>query len=205
VVPTDELEGYGRRSRGRRALLASLAVAAIGAGAYLALKPAEEKPVPDFALPRLQGGSLSSEDLKGSPLVVNFFASWCAPCREEAPVLEAAWKRYRDDGVRFLGVNVQDTEGDARRFVRDYGITYPVVRDAERTFAQGLAVYGLPQTFFIDDEWRLLDVGAGDRLRESSGGRVVTLGAISEKELDDHIGRLLRASEASTVQSGRVT
>jgi cytochrome c biogenesis protein CcmG/thiol:disulfide interchange protein DsbE len=190
VVPTEELEGFRKPAR-RRAALALVVAAAVAGIVYLAARPAEEKPVPDFRLPLLNGGTMSSDDLRGSPIVMNFFASWCPPCRDEAPVLEDAYHRYRDDGVRFVGVDVQDTASDARRFVRDFGISFPVVRDAERTLARALGVYGLPQTFFIDRDYNLLGVRAGERLGASGEGRPVQLGAISRSELAARIEDLL--------------
>src|SRR5688500_5297220 len=77
------------------------------------------KKAPDFSLPLVGGGRLSSDDLKGGPVVVNFWASWCVPCREEAPILEAKWQEYRDQGVTVLGVNVQDSAGDATEFAEE--------------------------------------------------------------------------------------
>src|SRR5918992_4915823 len=150
MVPTHELEGYEQKFSSVRVVSWTIvALAAIAVVAYLALKPAEEQPVPEFDLPTLSGGRLSSADLRGSPVVLNFFASWCAPCREEAPRFESAYQKYKDEGVRFVGVNVQDRIETARRFVEDYGITFPVVVDADRKLAEQLGVYGLPQTFFI--------------------------------------------------------
>ncbi|MGH2770960.1 MAG: TlpA disulfide reductase family protein [Actinomycetota bacterium] len=85
---------------------------------------------PDFSLPLLGSGQiLSSRELKRSPVMVNFWASWCVPCREEAPDLERTWREYKDKGVRLLGVNIQDTEEDVLAFVKEFGLTYPSVRD----------------------------------------------------------------------------
>ena len=194
MVPTDELEGYAPKPRRRRAFAVIAVACAAAVALLLALQPASERRVPPFRLPLLDGGTLSSEELRGSPVVVNFFASWCVPCREEAPVLERAWRAYRDRGVRFVGVNVQDTTPDARRFVREYGITYPVVRDAEGTFGDGLGVAGLPQTFFIDEEWQLLDVEAQERDGRSAKGLPAQLGGFEEDELMEQIGKLLQRS-----------
>src|SRR5918999_6551633 len=193
MVPTHELEGYEQKFSSVRVVSWTIvALAAIAVVAYLALKPAEEQPVPEFDLPTLSGGRLSSADLRGSPVVLNFFASWCAPCRQEAPLLERTWRAYRDSGVRFVGVDLRDTEGDARRFVREFGISYPIVRDEEQTLARALDVYGLPQTFFIDERWRLSTSTEGPRVGRGRG-EVVQLGAMSQAELHTQLERLLRS------------
>jgi peroxiredoxin len=189
MVPTNELEGFKRSSTARRLAVWAVAALALAAVAYLVLKPAADKEVPDFDLPLLGGGTLSSEALRGSPVVMNFFASWCAPCREEAPLLERTWRTYRDD-VRFVGVNIQDTERNARRFVREFGITYPVLRDEDQELARALDVYGLPQTYFVDDDWKLLTTAERPRVGEGRG-EVVQLGAISRRELVEQIEQLL--------------
>jgi cytochrome c biogenesis protein CcmG, thiol:disulfide interchange protein DsbE len=167
--------------------VAALALAAI---AYLALKPAPAKELPDFRLPLLTRGTLSSEDLRGSPVVLNFFASWCTPCRDEAPVLERAWKRYESRGVRFVGVYYEDTPGHVKHFVGEFGITYPIVRDDDKRLARALGVYGLPQTFFVGEDWRLLESAKGKRVG-SGRGQVAQLGAISEGELERRVQQLL--------------
>src|SRR5581483_7895462 len=73
-------------------------------------------PAHDFNLPRFDGGTLRLADLKGQPVMINFWASWCVPCREEAPILQQTWEEYRDKGVVFVGVDIWDTEVDARAF-----------------------------------------------------------------------------------------
>lgn len=90
------------------------------------------------------------EALQGHPVVVNFWASWCDPCREEAPALEAAWQRYRSMGVVFIGVNIQDTATDSAAFVKQYGVTYFTGPDVTETITVAYAVPGIPTTLFID-------------------------------------------------------
>src|ERR671920_2599924 len=89
-----------------------------------------ERPVaPAFTLPRLdRDGKLSLASLRGKAVVVNFWASWCGPCRDEAPVLDEAWRKYRDRGLVVVGVAVRDFSEDSRRFARRYGMTYPIVK-----------------------------------------------------------------------------
>jgi hypothetical protein len=90
----------------------------------------------------------------------------------------------------FLGVNIKDTESDARRFVEEFDITYPVVRDTDLHLASDLGVYGLPETFFIDHEWRLLASSSTEQVGEE--GSTVVLGAISEEQLRSNVEILIR-------------
>ena len=153
--------------------------------------------VPEFRLPTLGGGAtLSSDDLEGRPVVLNFWASWCIPCREEAPLLQKVWRRYRDQGVVFVGVNIRDSVTDARRFVDEFGITYPVVRDENQELADDLGVYGLPETFFVDHEWRLLATVAGES--DDAQRQTAVLGAISEEQLRTNVELLVRRAAAQT-------
>jgi cytochrome c biogenesis protein CcmG/thiol:disulfide interchange protein DsbE len=152
---------------------------------------------PEFDLPLLDGsGSLSSQELRGSPVVVNFWASWCIPCREEAPLLERAWREYRDDGVVFLGVNVNDAKSDARRFVEKFGITYPTVRDVDLLLPKDFGVKGLPETFFIDDQWTFMGAISGAQTGDQQG--TVILGAISKDELISNVELLIERAQART-------
>jgi peroxiredoxin len=188
MVPTHELEGYSPTRR--RVVVWAVAGLTLAGIVYLALKPAGAHEMPDFDLPLLDGGTLSSDELRGSPVVLNFFASWCAPCREEAPLLERTWREYRDEGVHVVGVDIEDTERSVEHFVDEYGLTYPVIRDEDKELARALDVYGLPQTFFIDERWRLLTSAEGPRLAEGRGS-VAQLGAIGRAELRKQIERLL--------------
>jgi cytochrome c biogenesis protein CcmG, thiol:disulfide interchange protein DsbE len=196
MVPRDELEGFQKRTSSRRTLVVGL-IAAVALVAISLLLPGDRTDkgdsAPDFELPLLDGsGTLASEELEGSPTVVNFWASWCTPCREEAPLLERTWRAYRDDGVRFVGVNVQDTKQDAKAFVEEFRVTYPIVVDGEgELFGRMAQIDGLPQTFFIDDEWRFVAGEAGPRLGDERD--TVTLGAITERELLDRVEILVES------------
>ncbi len=95
-------------------------------------------------------------ELRGTPVVVNFWASWCDPCRREAPLLERTWRQAHDRGVLFVGLNQQDVLADARRFLRDFGTSYPNVRDPGNEVARRWGIVGLPQTFFIDSDGRVV-------------------------------------------------
>jgi cytochrome c biogenesis protein CcmG/thiol:disulfide interchange protein DsbE len=112
---------------------------------------------PAFTLDRLdRDGQLGVGDLKGKAVVVNFWASWCVPCRDEAPVLQKTYERYRDQGLVVLGVDVNDFRQDARRFMKRYGLTYPVVYDGKGSTVGNWGVRGFPETFFVDRTGKLV-------------------------------------------------
>jgi cytochrome c biogenesis protein CcmG, thiol:disulfide interchange protein DsbE len=122
------------------------------------------KHAPDFTLPLLANGSavgrrheepLSLSDLRGRPVVVNFWASWCDPCKREATILEAAWRRERARGVVLLGLDVQDLSDDALAFIRRYRLTYPQVRDKGDGTYERYGLTGIPETFFLDRAGRV--------------------------------------------------
>ena len=112
---------------------------------------------PAFTLDRLdREGQLGVADLKGKAVVVNFWASWCVPCRDEAPVLQTTYERYRDQGLVVLGIDVNDFRQDARRFMKRYGLTYPVVYDGKGSTVGKWGVRGFPETFFVDRTGKLV-------------------------------------------------
>ncbi|NJD27142.1 MAG: TlpA family protein disulfide reductase [Chloroflexi bacterium] len=112
--------------------------------------PIVGRPAPAFDLDTLAGGRLSLAQLRGSAVVLNFWASWCIPCREEAPLLTAADATYGPRGVRVIGVVYQDSADNARDFMRRYGQTYPGLLDPSGRTAIDYGVFGIPETFFID-------------------------------------------------------
>ena len=126
-----------------------------GAGDELAAGRSVEAPA--FTLDRLdREGRLSMADLRGKAVVVNFWASWCVPCRDEAPVLQQTYQRYRSQGLVVLGIDVNDFKQDARRFMRRFGMTYPVVYDGKGSTVGKWGVRGFPETFFVDRSGKLV-------------------------------------------------
>jgi cytochrome c biogenesis protein CcmG/thiol:disulfide interchange protein DsbE len=139
-------------------------------------------PAPAFQLGRLDGaGTLSLASLRGRAVVLNFWASWCEPCKAEAGTLERLWQQYRKRGVVFVGVDANDAAGDARRFMRAHGITYPVVHDVGGAVAADkYGVADLPVTYFVDRSGRLV--------------KLTVLGPVSEKAHAEDFRRALRAA-----------
>lgn len=116
-----------------------------------------EKPAAkSLTLDRLDGsGTGSLADYRGRYVVVNFFASWCGPCKTEAPLLNRVQQQLSRQGGTIIGVTVDDTREDATRFVREHGATYPVFRDVDRSFAKSFELKGVPETFVIDPQGRI--------------------------------------------------
>jgi cytochrome c biogenesis protein CcmG/thiol:disulfide interchange protein DsbE len=126
-------------------------------GVSAELARGENPTAPEFDLARLdRAGRLTFSSLRGKGVVVNFWASWCIPCKDEAPVLEQTWRRYRDQGLVVLGIDAQDFKGDARRFMRKHGVTYPVVYDGKGSTLGRWGVTGFPETFCVDRRGRLV-------------------------------------------------
>ncbi|MBI2889939.1 MAG: TlpA family protein disulfide reductase [Nitrospirae bacterium] len=112
-------------------------------------------PAPRFSLPKIGGGTLRIEDYAGKGVVVNFWASWCLPCRDEARVLEMVSRGYAEKNVVVVGINMQDEDASAQKFITEEEITFPNGRDAEGKTAIDFGVYGVPETFFIDSAGRV--------------------------------------------------
>jgi len=117
---------------------------------------------PDFTLPRLAGsGTMSLRSLRGRPVVLNFWASWCDPCKTEAPALERAWARYRGRGVVFVGVDYHDVTDDARRFVAAHRLTFPMVQDGSGDVTGRYGITQVPETYILDRAGRIVSHLAG--------------------------------------------
>jgi cytochrome c biogenesis protein CcmG/thiol:disulfide interchange protein DsbE len=125
-------------------------------GAAAALRRGESPVAPAFDLERLDGmGRLELESLRGKAVVLNFWASWCIPCKKEAPLLEAAWRKWRSKGVAVVGVDANDFRSDARRFARRFKVTYPLVHDGPGRLLDDYGLAGFPETFFVRPDGRL--------------------------------------------------
>ena len=145
------------------------------------------RPAATFVLRLFDGGVLDTKALRGRVLVVNFWASWCYPaCYEEAPRLQRVWERYRDCGVIVIGVNIQDREAAARGFIRQFGQTFPNGMDRTGEMSIDFGVYGVPETFVVDQNGLI---------------RAKHVGAVPEEWLIDQIHRLLGIEASASMRS----
>jgi cytochrome c biogenesis protein CcmG, thiol:disulfide interchange protein DsbE len=132
-----------------------------GGGAAAAIAQGKKKPAPDFTLARLdKPGKLTLSSLRGKVVVLNFWASWCYPCKQESAALEAASHRW-GKRVVVVGVDVNDFTRDARGFMRRHGITYPVVHDNGNLTPPKYGFSLLPETFFVDRRGRVVGHASG--------------------------------------------
>ena len=131
---------------------------------------------PDFSLPGLDGGTVGLAEHAGAPVVVNFWASWCSPCRKEFPLLKAARAKHAADGLEVIGVSYRDIASDGRAFVAGEGADWAFARDPDGDLADAYGVRAVPQTFFID-----------------AGGTIVSrvFGITSARDLESEIQKIL--------------
>ena len=139
--------------------------------------PLVGRPAAPFALTTFEGQPLTLEALRGRVVVVNFWASWCYPaCYEEAPALERGWQAYRDRGVTFVGIDIQDKPEAGTKFIQDFKLTFPNAPDPTGRVSVDFGVYGVPETFFIDRQGRI---------------RAKHVGALTDRAIREQVDRLL--------------
>jgi len=139
--------------------------------------PLVGKPAAAFRLKTFDGPEISLEGLRGRVAVINFWASWCYPaCYEEAPVLERGWRAYKDREVMLVGIDIQDKEEPAKRFIAQFSLTFPNAPDPSGRVSVDYGVYGVPETFFIDRAGRI---------------RAKHVGAVTDEILRANVDRLL--------------
>jgi cytochrome c biogenesis protein CcmG/thiol:disulfide interchange protein DsbE len=124
------------------------------AGAYAYLNPGQ--PAPDFTLKTPEGQEVSLSDLKGQAVVLNFWASWCGPCRQEMPDLQAAYERYKEDGLVVVGLNLSESRLTVHRFLADVPVTFPILIDEKNRVEDLYHIIPLPTTYFIDKSGKIV-------------------------------------------------
>ena len=143
-------------------LLAWTLVADEGGDLAAAASRGERPEAPDFTLERLDGsGELTLSSLRGQAVALNFWASWCIPCKEEAPFLEELWRENRERGLVVVGLDAKDFRRDAQAFAERFDLTFPLVFDGPGETVTPYGVTGFPETFVIDREGRVVEVFVG--------------------------------------------
>lgn len=151
-------QGQGFVRTNRRRWLALAVVLFMGIGFALGVqamqrvvanRPQVGRPAPDFTLPQLDGPAVRLSNLRGRVVVLNFWTTWCPPCREETPALQAFYERY-GDRVAYYGINVAEPVDTIRRFIDEFGVTYPILLDRTKDVARLFGVAGYPETWWID-------------------------------------------------------
>ncbi len=137
--------------------------------------PDEGDMAPPFELTTFDGRKISLEQLRGRPIVLNFWASWCVPCKAEAKDLQEAYTLFKELGVEFVGIAVQDTREDAMKFIEEYGVTYPNGLDETGDIARDYKIYGIPKTFVIDREGRFIFMHTGSITKEMLSNEIKKL------------------------------
>ena len=122
---------------------------------------------PPFTFTTFEGETISLDDLRGQGVVLNFWASWCDPCRDEAALLENTWRREQGNGIVFIGLDYLDQEPAAKAYLAEFGITYPNGPDLRSDAARRYGIKGVPETFFIDPEGNITEIVIGPIVSES--------------------------------------
>ncbi len=154
--------GWGRVLRWAATLLVLGLIALLGWGVIKGNSgPRKSGLAPDFTLQTFDGQTITLSRLRGQVVVINFWASWCIPCRQEANYLESTWRNYRDRGVIFIGLNWVDTNKAALAFLDEFDITYYNGADLGQKIAQAYRMQGIPETFFVDKSGNLQGMQVG--------------------------------------------
>lgn len=124
---------------------------------------------PEIDLPTMTGERIVLSQLVGKPVLINFWASWCGPCRAEFPVLVRKYKQYRDEGLVIIGVNTQDSNSDEgiRTFMQNTLVNFPIVRDRDERITRAYGIRGLPTSVFIDRQGIIREIIVGGPLEDA--------------------------------------
>jgi cytochrome c biogenesis protein CcmG/thiol:disulfide interchange protein DsbE len=145
------------------------------------------QPAPDFTLELYEGGELRLSDLRGQVVLLNFWASWCDPCRDEAPALERVWRDYKDKGVVFIGIDYVDLESSAQDYLAEFDVTYPNGLDTGQRISRAYRIRGVPETFFVDKQGNIAPIFVNGAPQPKK------ISPITEAELRTGLERLLSA------------
>ncbi len=130
--------------------LGVLALLLMVAGCSIGYTPQKEKPAPDFQLKTLDGQVVTLSQFRGKPVLLNFWASWCQPCREEMPYLQQIYNKYKDRGLVFYAIDIGETPETINNFFKENSLFMPVLLDTDKSVGQSYGITGIPETFLID-------------------------------------------------------
>ncbi|AGX06695.1 MULTISPECIES: thiol-disulfide oxidoreductase ResA [Bacillus] len=131
---------------------------------------------PDFALQALDGGKTKLSEYNGKPVLINFFATWCAPCKNEMPAIQSTYEEFKDDGFEVLAVNLSEPEISVKNLKEQLGIDFQILLDKNNAVESMYDVYKIPSSFFIDSSGKIARVYEGE---------------MSEEDLNDWVGELV--------------
>lgn len=185
VTETTSSDSPAKRGGFARLFILIIAVAFVALLAYGLISGGDQRVeagmAPGFTLTDFDGTTWNSDELRGQVVVVNFWATWCLSCKDEAVDLEMAWRDYRDKGVLFLGVDYLDQEPRNLEYIEQYGITYPNGPDIQGRIYNAYGVQGLPETFVITPDGEISEV---------------FIGAVTQQQLSAAIDKALSASQS---------
>ena len=190
VVAIWYIDGRGddaRSTTGEEYGVRSLPAALVPAGAEVEAKVGAL--APDFLLELAAGGETRLSAYRGQPVVLNFWATWCKPCRQEMPQFVQAYDKYKDDGLVIIGLNMQEGRSVIQPFAEEYGMDFPVLIDRDGEVGDEYRLLGLPTTYFIGADGVIKSVFTGPLTDEQNGTNVQ--GAIGESELYTRIKEIL--------------
>jgi peroxiredoxin len=144
---------------------------------------------PDFLLESVSGDEVRLSDYRGRPVVLNFWATWCRPCRKEIPLLVAAQNEYEDEGLVVIGLNLQEGKSLIEPFAEDFGMNFPILIDRDGEVGDRYRLLGLPTTFFIDRDGVIRSIFTGPLEGEANGTAVQS--AIGDSDLQRRIEEIL--------------
>ena len=138
-----------------------IGVAALGVTLTPTARAGTPAPAPDFALPAMDGSELRLSDLKGQVVMINFWATWCGPCRQEMPLLQQLQVKYEPLGFTLVGINVEPESAGARAWLEKVPVTFPILFDRQNQVAERFGVQGMPSSVFVDRSGRVRHVHRG--------------------------------------------